>query len=273
MRWDLWAKVLLLLFSLLCQVLVNATDDIDCSIFPRSMNTNRPETGCAGAVWMNGDPSELYCKGQNYEGVDGSYPWWFNCCDWDGSVCKAKEEEPVTCYDENFQRVSDRCGRVIGTKCSVCNLPDMGYDCTGAGPKCFYTVKCTTVNHADCLEHVMSQGASCQPCCHVRGCDGNEIRQDGSRVMDTCKYMPTAQDEVCPLAGTGCPIENVIEGDTDEMKKIICRPHEECKTLYDNDGRRKNTGMNCSPTRVNIRQKSYCCSGPQEGLVHNLPVC
>jgi len=187
---------------------------------------------------------------------------------------QAVEEEPVTCYDEHFQRISGRCGRVIRGKCSVCNLPDMGYDCRGAGPKCFYTVKCSTLNHAKCLEHVMSQGASCQPCCHVRGCDGNEIRQDGSRVMDTCKHMPTTQDEVCPLAGKGCPIENVIEGYTDEKKKLTCWPHyEECTTLFDNDGTKRNTGMNCSPTRVKLRQKSFCCSGNQEGIFHNLPVC
>merc|ERR1711935_634004 len=102
---------------------------------------------------------------------------------------QAVEEEPVTCYDEHFQRVSDRCGRVVGGKCSVCNRPDMGYDCSDAAAslhaKCNYIIKCTTINDDKCFTH-------------VRGCDGNEIRQDGRYVMPTCKYMPTTQDEVCP---------------------------------------------------------------------------
>ena len=64
----------------------------DCSTLPPSMNKNRPERGCPGAVYTNGEPSQDYCNGRNHYGTEGFYPWWSNCCFWDTSlnVCQPK---------------------------------------------------------------------------------------------------------------------------------------------------------------------------------------
>ena len=51
---------------------------------PTSMNGNKFEKGCPGAVWYGGQPSFFYCKKAN--------SWWAACCDWTGPVggCKPK---------------------------------------------------------------------------------------------------------------------------------------------------------------------------------------
>ena len=63
----------------------------DCLTLPRSMNTNRPERGCAGAVWHNGDPSPTYCKGIHWNGTEGVFPWWSTCCFWNGNSCQKND--------------------------------------------------------------------------------------------------------------------------------------------------------------------------------------
>ena len=60
---------------------------LDCSILPKSMsskNGNFPD-GCTGAVWSDGTPSKKYCSNDN------RFPWWKNCCYWNGSKCLPKE--------------------------------------------------------------------------------------------------------------------------------------------------------------------------------------
>ena len=58
---------------------------LDCTDLPTSMNGHNYPPGCPGAVWHNGDPSELYCNGKN-----GAYPWWSYCCYWTGTECRPK---------------------------------------------------------------------------------------------------------------------------------------------------------------------------------------
>jgi hypothetical protein len=49
----------------------------DCKDLPQSMNGATFASGCAGAVWSNGDPSKTYCEDR-----EGKYPWWAACCKW-----------------------------------------------------------------------------------------------------------------------------------------------------------------------------------------------
>jgi hypothetical protein len=63
-----------------------AIDDIyDCSAPVMSPNGASFNTGCAGAVWTNGKPSEQYCIGDG-----GLRPWYSKCCKWDDTKCKRK---------------------------------------------------------------------------------------------------------------------------------------------------------------------------------------
>jgi len=41
--------------------------------------------GCAGAVWQGGAPSSTYCAGDN-----GRFPWYSDCCKFQGGVCVPK---------------------------------------------------------------------------------------------------------------------------------------------------------------------------------------
>ena len=54
------------------------------------MNGYNYPTGCAGAVWQNGEFTATYCSGLNVEG-ENEYPWWTNCCEWTGDACVASE--------------------------------------------------------------------------------------------------------------------------------------------------------------------------------------
>ena len=66
---------------------------LHCTIKPDSVNAytnpNFPD-GCAGALTTDGTPSEKYCDGDSYE-EEGTYPWYKNCCFWDGVSCQSKE--------------------------------------------------------------------------------------------------------------------------------------------------------------------------------------
>lgn len=64
----------------------------DCAALPLSMNGPSQPSGCPGAVFSDGTPSQRYC-----EGKDGEYPWWSSCCKWDGSQCKSKDEIEYNC--------------------------------------------------------------------------------------------------------------------------------------------------------------------------------
>eukprot|EP00966_Prymnesium_polylepis_P189632 4394015-Prymnesium_polylepis.1 len=46
-------------------------------------------TGCAGAVWTNGDFSPTYCAGDNHR-----FPWWGICCKWENSSCVPRFTSP-----------------------------------------------------------------------------------------------------------------------------------------------------------------------------------
>ena len=51
-----------------------------------SMNGPNFDSGCPGAVNITGNPYEYYCNGNGYDG--NSYPWWKQCCYWDGDKCQ-----------------------------------------------------------------------------------------------------------------------------------------------------------------------------------------
>jgi len=56
-----------------------------CLVLPMSMNGGRFPRGCPGAVWSNSKPAHTYCNGKG-----GKYPWWRDCCQWEGGSCKPK---------------------------------------------------------------------------------------------------------------------------------------------------------------------------------------
>ena len=56
--------------------------DVDCSVLPISMNGNKFEKGCPGAVWSNGVPARAYCENKN-----GQFSWWQACCAWIDGRC------------------------------------------------------------------------------------------------------------------------------------------------------------------------------------------
>ena len=60
-----------------------------CSILPNSMNGGKFPKGCPGAVWKNGNPSSTYCAGKDMSG-NLAYPWWNDCCQWNGKECVPK---------------------------------------------------------------------------------------------------------------------------------------------------------------------------------------
>ena len=60
-----------------------------CSKLPESMNGVAYPIGCPGAVWSNGNSSDKYCAGLDSNGAM-SYPWWKDCCKWDGTKCVPK---------------------------------------------------------------------------------------------------------------------------------------------------------------------------------------
>ena len=60
----------------------------DCSDLPMSMNGPNFDYGCPGAVFGDGRPNQKYCNGDGYNGI--SYPWWKQCCFWDGNKCQPK---------------------------------------------------------------------------------------------------------------------------------------------------------------------------------------
>ena len=68
------------------------SDAFDCTDLPDSMNGPDYYSGCAGAVFKDGSrygkPSKYYCNGNGYNGA--SYPWWKQCCRWNGSKCQPK---------------------------------------------------------------------------------------------------------------------------------------------------------------------------------------
>ena len=57
-----------------------------CSDLPESMNGPNFDSGCPGAVNITGNPYEYYCNGNGFDG--NSYPWWKQCCYWDGDKCQ-----------------------------------------------------------------------------------------------------------------------------------------------------------------------------------------
>ena len=62
----------------------------DCSDLPQSMNGPNFGYGCPGAVYAeDGSPAPTYCHGIGYNG--NSYPWWKQCCIWDGHNCQPKD--------------------------------------------------------------------------------------------------------------------------------------------------------------------------------------
>ena len=54
------------------------------------MNGPNFDSGCPGAVHQDGRPSSRYCKGTGNPGTGYSYPWWEQCCSWDGDECQPK---------------------------------------------------------------------------------------------------------------------------------------------------------------------------------------
>ena len=62
--------------------------DIDCSDLQESMNGPLFHSGCPGAVHVDGSPSKRYCEGTGYD--EKIYPWWKQCCIWDGTKCQRK---------------------------------------------------------------------------------------------------------------------------------------------------------------------------------------
>ena len=63
--------------------------DFDCNDLPESMNGPKFDSGCPGTVHRDGRPSSHYCKGNSY--IFGySYPWWKQCCKWNGGECQPK---------------------------------------------------------------------------------------------------------------------------------------------------------------------------------------
>ena len=50
------------------------------------MNGPLFHSGCPGAVHVDGSPSKRYCEGTGYD--KKVYPWWKQCCIWDGKKCQ-----------------------------------------------------------------------------------------------------------------------------------------------------------------------------------------
>ena len=68
---------------------MNFTNVGKCSKLPESMNGGAYPIGCPGAVWSDGNSSDKYCAGLDFSGAM-SYPWWKDCCKWDGTKCVPK---------------------------------------------------------------------------------------------------------------------------------------------------------------------------------------
>jgi len=64
---------------------------VDCSDLPGSMNGPDFDYGCPGAVFDDGKPSNRYCNGIGNPGTGDSFPWWKQCCIWDGLKCQPKD--------------------------------------------------------------------------------------------------------------------------------------------------------------------------------------
>ena len=77
---------------------------LDCTIKRNSVNAyTNPHfpLGCPGALTTDGAPSEKYCDGDSFE-EEGRYPWYKNCCFWDGVSCQSKEGVQVDKIKEYF---------------------------------------------------------------------------------------------------------------------------------------------------------------------------
>jgi hypothetical protein len=67
----------------------------ECTNDPPSLNGNKFPSGCAGAVWSDGEPSQSYCEGNN-----GKHPWYAKCCKFEINECvpnRPKDIKKRTC--------------------------------------------------------------------------------------------------------------------------------------------------------------------------------
>ena len=115
------ARMIIIFFCLRLSSFLYATGH-DCLTLPRSMNKNRPERGCAGAVWHNGDPSSTYCKGIHWNGTEGVFPWWSTCCFWNGNSCHPNSGKLYVYHKTMHNRTSRSLLTSKGLLLFFCNL-------------------------------------------------------------------------------------------------------------------------------------------------------
>jgi hypothetical protein len=89
------------------------------------MNGPSYPSGCPGALWSSGQPSQSYCQG-----TEGKYLWWSSCCQWEAGSCQPK---PTTTTTGSFQAPLYAAG---GTNTLTCPHGYSGIlsdtDCTAA---------------------------------------------------------------------------------------------------------------------------------------------
>jgi len=185
---------------------------------------------------------------------------------------------PSYCVDENGrilgedQRCTTRAARPA-EECLVCMASNTAWDCTDTSRKCVYVLKCSVIdNQRRCIDHQASASITCQPCCLMRGCPGDEIKDDkGGFVMGTCRHMPL--DDICPLEGTGCPRMNVQISYTGNMVEKECHIDRTCKSVFDSSSTIQHSGVNCAKFAELSYEKKFCCNNPDPSLRHNLGNC
>jgi len=80
-------------FGNLSNLKIITESTFNCTDLPESMNGPNFDSGCPGAVNVTGNPYEYYCNGNGFDG--NSYPWWKQCCYWDGDKCQPTVSEYI----------------------------------------------------------------------------------------------------------------------------------------------------------------------------------
>jgi len=200
----------------------------------------------------------------------------------DGILPPCTFEEPhrvkrrYVCRNQ-YRAIVPRCtGRVLDHECDRCPSNYVGWDCQRLRVgRCQYqfTLACDdTYIGKECLQHFEHDDLSCTPCCRIRGCQEFAFTTHGggnsvTEYFKTCQYIP--QDDICPPAGKGCPMNKIITT-FGEKKRQTCTMDLHCDGVMD-EGYTANSGVNCFQSAEPKWQQKMCCNS--KSAVTNLDRC
>lgn len=165
------------------------------------------------------------------------------------------------CQDE-YGNIIPRCSqRPDQVTCNQgCDSTMTGWDCKSIAKGCQYVLICEGKVSQACLKHIGSAQNTCEPCCRMRDCGGG---------IKECAYLP--EDDICPDANVGCPLEKTLTKYTKERKRGQCKIDDNCDSVFDTSSEVANSGVTCWSTTRKVRQKTFCCD--ERGHTANIPIC